>query len=307
MRVLIAEDDAVTRMLLMTTVSGLGHECFEASDGGEAWSAYLKVRPEVLITDRNMPVLDGLELCRRVRSHTFGHLISIILVTGRGSDHEVLEGVQAGADDYLIKPVEPLDLQVRLIAAERLTILHRRLAEASRELMRTNDELAKTARTDALTGVGNRRRFDEDLARADALAVRQGGTYGVAVVDVDHFKPFNDQFGHQAGDDALVAVAAALEAGCRAGDVVYRYGGEEFAVIYTDCTQDDAVAVAERLRSEVEAIPVGDGSLPASLTVSVGVALSAPDREGPQDVVAAADGALYRAKDAGRNRVMTAP
>lgn len=306
MRVLIAEDDAVTRMLLTATVSGLGHECFEACDGGQAWSAYLKVRPEVLITDRNMPVLDGLELCRRIRSDTFGHLISIILVTGRSGADEVLEGVQAGADDYLIKPIDLLDLHVRLIAAERLTKLHRRLAEAGRELIQANDELARTARTDALTAVGNRRRFDEDLARTDALAARRGGSYAVAVVDVDHFKAFNDRLGHQAGDEALVAVAAALVAGCRAGDLVYRYGGEEFAVIYTDCTAAEAVAAAERLRVEVEAIPVGEGALPAPLTVSVGVASSAADREQPSDVVAAADAALYGAKAAGRNRVVNA-
>jgi len=148
MRILVAEDDAATRMLLVAMLTGLGHQCTEASDGEQAWRSFLDVAPDVVITDRNMPVVDGLELCRRIRSEPQGQRVSILLVTAHGTAPEVLEGIAAGADDYLLKPVEPFILRVRLLAAERVAGLHRQLEDAAMELVRRNAELSVTARTD---------------------------------------------------------------------------------------------------------------------------------------------------------------
>lgn len=310
MDVLLAEDDAATRMLLRAIIDRLGHRCIDAEDGEVAWQAFVDHEPDVVITDRHMPGLSGTALCRRIREHPRGMRTSIILVTGDGGAADVIDGVAAGADDYLVKPVEEFVLQVRLLAAERVARLHRQLEEASDALVRKNVELQATARTDALTGVGNRRRFEEDLAATHADAQRSGAAYAVAIVDVDHFKRYNDDFGHQAGDAALEEVARALVGTSRLGDMVYRYGGEEFVVIYRHGNPPAVAAAAERARAAVAAIPIAGpdgGVLARAVTVSVGLAwpsIPASPSSDPADVLAAADAALYRAKAGGRDRLV---
>lgn len=307
MRVLVAEDEPATRMLLTAAITALGHECIAACDGEAAWAAFLEQTPDVVVTDRRMPVADGLELCRRIRSQPHGQRVSILLVTAADRPEEVLAGIEAGADDYLVKPVEPFVLKVRLTAAERVAALHRQLGAAAAELARRNAELAVTARTDALTGVGNRRRFEEDLEGTHAEFTRGGWSYAVALLDVDHFKRYNDQFGHQAGDVALREVAAAIQRCCRQGDNPYRYGGEEFAVIYRLEPRSNVAVAAERVRAAVAALPHGPGTpLLAPVTASIGVAWPSADRRSPESVVAAADAGLYLAKAIGRNRVALA-
>jgi diguanylate cyclase (GGDEF)-like protein len=306
MKVLIADDDAVVRLILAATVAKLGHQPLEAEDGLRAWDLLVEHRPDVLITDLMMPGLDGFELCRRVRERSGEHYTYIVLATARSGRDDVLAGVVAGADDYLVKPVEPFDLQVRLTAAERVTSLHRQVHEASAELQRLNAELVATARTDALTGLGNRRRFDEDLAQIHARARRRGVPYTVAVADIDHFKSYNDRFGHIAGDQTLRAAGQVLREACRRSDAVYRYGGEEFVMLFVDEHLSSVVVAAERARREVEALRHdADGHpLEAPITISVGLAqYDGVSDISSADIVVRADRALYAAKAAGRNGV----
>jgi diguanylate cyclase (GGDEF)-like protein len=310
MRVLIAEDSAMGRLLLMRAVEALGHVCIVASDGLEAWELFERELPDVVISDWMMPGLEGPDLCRQVRSRPETPYAYFVFLTVLREKEHALVGVQAGADDYLPKPLDPLDLRICLIAAERVVGLHRTLAQKTAELEQANRELFDTARTDALTRVGNRLRLHEDLTRLEGQAERYGHRYAVAMCDLDHFKAYNDALGHLAGDAALSAVAAILARECRTSDSVYRYGGEELAIVMTEQSLDSATTAMERIRRAVLAAEVVHPASPTApfLTISVGVAARragrSPDgRAAGDDVLHRADEALYRAKVSGRNRV----
>lgn len=303
--ILLVDDDLLSRRVLHDGLLILGHACRVASDGEEAWELFRAERPGVLITDWIMPGLDGLGLCRRVRAEP-GPYTYVILLSTLADKDSMLQGMVAGADDYLVKPTALADVQVKLIAAARIVALHQRIGDQTRALEALNRELAAEMRRDPLTQLGNRLRLREDF---DALAssLRVGGDrYCAAMCDIDHFKPFNDQAGHLAGDDALLAVAAAMLANVRGGDLLYRYGGEEFLIIMPGAGIDAARATAERVRRAVEALGIlNPGMLPpVPLTVSIGVAEARPaEAEQPRDLLARADAALYSAKTSGRNRV----
>ena len=236
MRILIADDDATSRLMLKAMASKLGHECLVAEDGSTAWQLLSSGEIDVLLTDWMMPGVDGPELCRRVRDELSAQYVYIVLITGLGHPEQVLEGMSAGADDYLIKPVDPFAVQTRLVAAERATGLHRQVADFRAQLEQANLELLDRSLTDALTGLGNRRRMEEDLARTHARALRIGRGFGLVLFDIDNFKLYNDHYGHLAGDEALRRVAQCLDKMARAGESVYRYGGEEFLLLLPDCS-----------------------------------------------------------------------
>jgi two-component system chemotaxis response regulator CheY len=234
------------------------------------------------------------------------------LTTGLDHPEDVLEGMSAGADDYLTKPVDKFAVQTRLVAAERVTELHHQLAYTQAQLERANLELLEQSLTDQLTGLGNRRRMDEDLDRVHARARRLGRTYGVAIFDIDYFKRYNDHYGHVAGDGALRDVASCIELIVRAGECAYRYGGEEFLVLMPDCGLGDVVSTAaDRIRRNVlqAAIPhEARPSEPHVVTVSGGVSCWMPgSRLSAREMLEEADQALYDAKTAGRNRISAAP
>jgi diguanylate cyclase (GGDEF)-like protein len=302
-KILVVDDELVSRLVVQAAVERLGHRWVAASDGEEAWRHFDDDdRPDVLITDLLMPGADGLELCRRVRASAETGYTYIILATMLGDREDVVRGMEAGADDYLVKPVEPFHLQAKLIAAERVTALHA-------ELGRYRAELAKLARTDALTQLANRRSLEEDLRMLDARSQRYGRPYCVAICDVDHFKTYNDTLGHQAGDEALRAVAAKLAAEVRASDGVYRYGGEEFVLVLPEQSLQTARAAVERVRAAVEqlAIPHPGRGPGGVVTMSFGIAGFRPGQTTTvEDLLKQADGALYEAKEAGRNRVAVA-
>jgi two-component system chemotaxis response regulator CheY len=311
-RILIADDDPTSRLLLKAMVSKLGHECVVAEDGSSAWEVLASGGIDVLLTDWMMPGVDGPELCRRLRNEVGGRYIYIVLTTGLDHPEDVLEGMSAGADDYLTKPVDKFAVQTRLVAAERVTELHRQLAHTQAQLECANLELLERSLTDQLTGLGNRRRMDEDLDRVHARARRLGRTYGIAIFDIDYFKRYNDHYGHVAGDGALRDVASCIELIVRAGECAYRYGGEEFLVLMPDCGLGDVVSTAaDRIRQSVvhAAIPhEARPSEPHVVTVSGGVSCWMPgSRLSSREVLEEADQALYEAKTAGRNRVAAAP
>jgi two-component system cell cycle response regulator len=307
MRVLIADDSPAHRLALQKAVAKLGHECLVAEDGDEAWELFNAELPEVVISDWVMPGIEGDELCRRIRE-TDGPYCYVIVLTSLDDKQHVMKGMRAGADDYLTKPLDTDDLEARMAAAERVTALHAHIESQQRELERLNGDLDRLARQDALTKVGNRLRMQEDLARLDAHSDGSGLGYTVLMCDVDHFKAYNDQCGHQRGDRVLAAVAGALDAGCRGTDAVYRYGGEEFALVLPKRTPEGAREVAERVRKNIESLAIPRPGEDGVVTISVGVADHEPDTDGGwEDTIKRADAALYRAKDGGRNQVAATP
>ena len=307
MRILVADDDATSRMLLKAIAAKLGHDCLVATDGSSAWELLQRGDIDVLLTDWMMPGVDGTELCRRVRHELDDGYTYVVIVTALNDPEQILEGMSAGADDYLVKPVNPFDVQTRLLAAQRVTSLHRQLHLVRAELEEANLELLGRSLTDSLTNLGNRRRMEEDLLKAHARALRSQNSYCVTMFDIDYFKFYNDRYGHPAGDEALRQVANCLNRVVRTGETVYRYGGEEFLLVMPDCHLQEAVAAAERVLHAVNLLAIPHGARPASpeiITLSAGVAEHQPDSELTiHDLVERADQALYVAKLSGRNRV----
>jgi diguanylate cyclase (GGDEF)-like protein len=301
-RVLVADDELGSRLIAQTIVEELGHDCRTADNGDEAWRLLQEFKPDVLITDREMPGLDGLTLCRRLRSADNHGYTYVVLVTSMSDPAQVLAGMAAGADDYITKPLNPFDLQTRLTAAQRVTALHAQLAHA-------HTELERRSRTDPLTGLWNRGDLKDYLPQLHATSERYGRSYAAALCDVDYFKAYNDDYGHLAGDRALQAVADTLREQSRDADRVYRYGGEEFLILLPEQTLNDALAGLDRVRDEVQARHITHRRAPefGVLTISVGVAAYNPNEPcSSHDLLQRADHALYEAKAAGRNRAAAA-
>jgi two-component system, cell cycle response regulator len=308
MRILIADDSPTPRLMLQRELEGLGHQCIVATDGAQAWKMFQGSGVDVVISDWMMPEMDGDELCRRVRADPHAPYAYFILHTSLEDLKHVVQGMQAGADDYLTKPFQRDQLATRLIAADRITAVHRRLASQQLELERLNKLLFKDSRHDRLTGLGNRRRLDEDLERLADQASRYEHAMAVVLFDVDRFKQFNDSAGHAAGDEVLRAVAATLAEQCRSGDAAYRYGGEELLVVFPEQDLQSGAIAAERMRAAIEALGIAHPGLapPSVVTVSGGVACIGRE-ETVASLLARADAALYRAKEEGRNRIVGAP
>jgi diguanylate cyclase (GGDEF)-like protein len=306
-RILIADDEPVSRLLLKRVVEQNEHECIVATNGVEAWERLQADRVDVVITDWLMPEMDGPELCARIRSLPGESYTYVILLTSLGDREHFLEGMQAGADDHLAKPLDSAQLRARLLAAERVLSLHGRLAQQNAALAALNQALAESARTDPLTGLGNRLRMWEDLRVTHSQLERYGARYAVALCDIDHFKAFNDRYGHLAGDEALRLVAQLIAEQCRGSDRAYRYGGEEFLILLPGQDEAGATTALNRIREAVQEhrIPHASSSVADVVTISGGVVAAEPgSSSSPEEVVGRADEALYQAKAAGRNRVI---
>ncbi|MGE3268290.1 MAG: diguanylate cyclase [Chloroflexota bacterium] len=306
MKVLIAEDDAVSRLMLRRAIEQLGHEVLVATDGTDAWELYRQQEIDVIVSDWLMPGMDGIDLCQRVRNTQRETYTYFMLLTALEGKHHFRQGMRAGADDYLTKPLDREELHVRLQVAERVTSLHHQLAEKTRELERANLALAESARRDPLTGLGNRLQLREDLYRLQRWLERYGRGFGVALCDVDRFKLYNDRYGHVAGDDVLQSISQTVARTIRSGDMAYRYGGEELLIIMPEQSPETSVIAMERVREAVEhlAIPHAANRPYGVVTISVGLVAIGQGEQLPWEAVLnQADTALYRAKADGRNRV----
>ncbi len=224
MRILIAEDDTASRLILEAALAGLGHEIITATDGEQAWQMFQSEKVEAIISDREMPGLNGVDLCRRIRGSDGGKYIYFIFLTSISERGGVAEAIRLGADDYLMKPLNRHELEARLMVASRITELYRELANQQVELERLNSQLFRQARIDGLTQVGNRLKMREDLDIIFGRVAEQGEIFCAVMCDVDHFKLYNDEYGHLQGDEVLRKVARTLVQGCRPNDEVYRYG-----------------------------------------------------------------------------------
>ncbi len=304
MRVLVADDEPAARVMLGGAVAAMGHMVLTAEDGERAWQLCQDERPDILLLDGQMPGLSGVELTRMVRTLS-GFYPFIIIVSATDGFDPSMAGIHAGADEYLVKPPKRRDLLRRFAVAWRITQLHKRLHDHEVQLELLNQQLYLEGRTDPLTGVRNRLAMKDDFPKFRASVDRYGDQYSVAICDIDFFKNYNDTLGHLAGDAALVRVAASLQAACRATDHVYRFGGEEFLMIFREPVAKGRVA-AERMRAAVSDLALEHPGVPLGrVTISVGVAqLASHAHRGLDAVLGAADAALYRAKETGRNRVI---
>ena len=293
MKILIADDDTTSRLLLDATLQKLGHAVTQAADGAQALDAWRRAQPDVVISDWMMPGMDGLELCRRIRAEPALQYTYLLLLTSLDGKQRYLDGMQAGADDFINKPHDEDTLAARLHVAQRILSLHHLLREE--------------ATHDRLTGLWNRAAILDHLQQAIACPADAGRGIAVILADLDHFKAVNDLHGHAAGDYVLRESARRLQS-CLPGGHVGRYGGEEFLAVLRDCTSADALAVADAMRNALRATAMDTGAASIMATASLGVALAAADPAlDAASLIAAADRALYRAKAGGRDRVEAAP
>jgi len=292
--------------MLRRAIEHLGHEVLVATDGTDAWELYRQHQVDVIVSDWLMPGMDGVDLCQRVRATQRETYTYFMLLTSLEGKQHFMQGMQAGADDYLMKPLDLEELQVRLQVASRVTTLHHQLAEKTRELERANLALAESARRDPLTGLGNRLQLREDLYRLQRWLERYNRGFGVALCDVDRFKLYNDRYGHVAGDEVLQSISRAVADTIRSGDMAYRYGGEELLIIMPEQTAETSVIAMERVREAVEhlGIPHQSNRPYGVVTISIGLVAIGQGEQLPWELVLnRADTALYRAKAEGRNRV----
>ena len=300
-KVLAAEDNPVFQSMLANLLSKWGYQPLLARDGNQAWEALQQPDgPQLAILDWMMPGLNGVEICRGVRAAGREPYVYILMLTSRSDSHDLIEGMDAGADDYLTKPFRAHELRVRLRAG-------RRILELQQQLLAAREALRKQATHDCLTGLLNRGGILGELRRELARAARENHPISVLMVDLDCFKQVNDTYGHAAGDLVLREAARRMLEAARSYDSVGRYGGEEFLVVLPGCDGESAVGQAERIRESFAAAPFAAGAEEIPLTCSIGVGSRAHPCEADSDVVLCeADEALYRAKAHGRNRVMQA-
>ncbi|MFZ0706226.1 MAG: diguanylate cyclase [Candidatus Korobacteraceae bacterium] len=297
--ILVAEDDAIYRHLLQTLLQRASFSVRTVANGRDALRiAQAQDAPRLLIFDWMMPGLSGIELCHRLRQERATRLYQyIILLTSKDAKADTVAGLEAGADDYLTKPVDYQELLARLRAGTRILELEDRLLNAQKEM-------EYLATHDSLTGLWNRLVWKKLLAAEFERAYRNATSVAVLMIDLDHFKSVNDTYGHSAGDALLNKIGDVLQSLVRAYDHVGRYGGEEFIVLAQELSRDAALDYAERIRSTLAQTAVMHEGSPISVTVSIGLAFADILQErSPDAMVRTADRALYRAKARGRNCV----
>lgn len=299
-RVLVVDDDPVERIAISCMLERGGYIPVAAEDGQEAIEIFNSEPFSFVLTDWEMPNVDGIGLCSYIRAKKLPHYTYIVMFTARSGTDCVVQGLRAGADDYLAKPVRELELLARMTAGKRLLELEQSLRSA-------NEENIRLCTVDALTGIFNRRYLMDQLAKELSRSTRYRHSCSLVLCDIDHFKLINDKYGHQAGDAALIHISELLRTYVRGGDWVARYGGEEFAVVLPETNHSDAFNLAEACRQALESRPVRAQEHQVTLTASFGVATYTPQGElrapDVNHLISAADHALYLSKHQGRNRV----
>lgn len=311
MKVMVVDDSPTFRAGVAKMLVQMGHEPMPVENGLQALERVKEEFPDLVLMDANMPVMDGYEAARRIREIRPDHWVPIIFLSGSEDDQDLQRGIEAGGDDYLVKPVSYVVLHAKIRAMRRIEDMRQKLVTLSVQLAVANRELEELSHRDGLTGIANRRHFDAYLDREFNRAARTHRPLGLVLLDVDHFKGYNDRHGHQAGDACLRLVAETLRSCCsRAADLAARYGGEEFALILPETDAAGAVKVAEHARAAIAALklPHGASAVAPHVSISAGVGARAADANlAVPQLLARADEALYLAKNRGRNCCILAP
>lgn len=316
MKILVCDDSIVNRQLLGAYLKKMGLDSVFAENGKQAVELFQTENPDLVLMDVEMPDMDGYEATREIRKslHDVAGWTPIIFISSHIDDASVVKGIEVGGDDYLMKPVSMAVLKAKIHAMRRLVamrqdliVIEKKLQDTNEKLMHSNQLLSDLSLKDPLTQLGNRRAFEENLARSTRLAKREKKFFSLLMIDIDHFKWFNDTYGHQGGDKCLQAVASVLKTGPqRPGDFAARYGGEEFSILLYDTDLEGARYVADSLRARVAELKIPHERSPLRIvTISVGVGTANPGVTFSESgLVALADAALYKAKEKGRNCVV---
>ena len=303
MKVLLVEDSITSLQVIQTYVESAGHNVITARDGEQGIQKFLEHMPDLVLLDVNMPNMDGYQCAQHIRKNCQqGNLwIPIIFLSAEVTDDAIVKGIDSGGDDYLLKPITQKVLSAKLRAMARIASMRKELEDASAHLKRLSS-------IDGLTQLYNRRHFDETLELEWSRSNRSQAPLSLILCDIDHFKAFNDNYGHVAGDDALVKTSKAIiEALQRPSDLPARYGGEEFAVILPDTPMVGAMIVAEQLRTAMDTLTIPHAFSNAAniVTMSIGVSTYYPAQTKASyvELLESADRGLYRAKKNGRNRI----
>ncbi len=300
MKILLVEDSPTLRHTTSSLIANAGHTAITA-DSGEAALQLIEHAPvDMIFMDVEMPGLNGFETTRLIREWLGDHWVPIIFLTGKNDDESYQEGIDAGGDDYLIKPISPIIMSAKIKAMERITSMRD-------QLNKLNEKLETLSQIDGLTQIYNRRTFIELAKREWLQMARRQQSVTILMMDIDHFKLYNDTYGHPAGDIALQKVSSAISQSLhRPDDLVGRYGGEEFIVFLANTDRWDSVHVAERIRQAVESLKIEHSKSPShpSMSLSIGGAVSLKTTgRNLEELIILADKALYKAKEKGRNQV----
>ncbi|HTQ56296.1 MAG TPA: diguanylate cyclase [Bryobacteraceae bacterium] len=301
-QILVADDSPLFRDMLQKMLAAWDYDVVVVPDGQQAWDQLCRPDgPRLALLDWMMPGMEGAEICRKVRQAVRDRYVYIILISVRSDLRDVVEGMEAGADDYVVKPFQMDELHARLRAGQRVLALQDELVDA-------REALREQATRDGLTGLWNRRAIFDILQNELSRSSRTGEPLMVLMADLDGFKPVNDRFGHLVGDAVLRQAAALMRASVRRYDAVGRYGGEEFLIVLPGCETGDGMAIAERIREAISGETFRAGEEQIRITCSLGATRVAPETmPHGDDLVRAADAALYRAKHKGGNCVEAPP
>ncbi len=297
-RVAVVDDDDAIRRLVKLYLKRSGYDVLEFALGEDARQELARTPWDLAILDRRLPDMDGVELCHELKSKPELQSRYVILLTGEAEQEDKVLGLDLGADDYITKPFQPLELLARIRAAKRIVDLQK-------ELMETNKRLELLSITDGLTKLYNHRHFQDELLRAFEESQRYQRPLSLAIIDLDFFKRVNDTNGHAVGDEVLKSLSHIFQDSIRSTDLAARYGGEEFAVMMPETDLAEALVFAEKIRTLVGERQIETNAGAISATVSIGVATvpHSSHIRSAKELVVAADKALYRAKKNGRNQV----
>jgi len=308
MKVLLAEDSRSSLIVIKSYIEDAGHQVIAVDNGQQAVEQFSIVEPDLILLDVIMPIKDGIEAAKEIRAlcEQAHDWVPIIFLSAMTDSDDIARGIEAGGDDYLTKPIDAVVLNAKLNAMQRI-------ANMRHDLQKANQKLKLMAMKDGLTGLANRHHFDEAIRKEFKRSMRSNTPLSLIMADIDKFKPYNDNYGHQAGDDCLKTVAQLMQSVIkRPGDLVARYGGEEFAIILpeTDATAAGIVAELVQQAFDLNKIPHAHSTVADHLTLSLGVASIQPEKG--QDVsdaihtmIEVADKGLYQVKQQGGNAVVS--
>ncbi len=298
MKILIADDDPISRKILSNVVTDLGHEPVTVSNGEDALGFINRKECSVVLLDWMMPGMDGIEVCREIRRFDDENVCYIIINSAREESDDISKALKAGANDYISKKTNPIELKARIGVAVRTAQLEKKLKDL-------NNRLKYLVRIDSLTGLLNHASILKELTIELERGRRDDTPTSILMLDLDRFKAVNDTYGHQIGDKVLIRFSNLLNQSCRSFDRIGRYGGEEFLIVLPRTKVDESISIGNRIRELVETLEIDNEISNLRITCSIGSCTADNSEKHPSAMVAAADSALFRAKKAGRNRLLS--